>query len=78
MKHIFIVLVLPTKSVFKQFRKHSYTTYIDYHGDPIWSWGPWATARCAHALRRHCVGLFNTILYMKKVEFKKSKRCTTP
>jgi hypothetical protein len=43
--HIFIVLVLPTKSVLK---KMLYTTYIDLHGAR-------ATAQRAHVLRSHWV-----------------------
>ena len=52
-KYEFIVLVLPTKSVFKLL-KHA------VHNIHILAWahmlvGLQETAQCAHALRRHCL-----------------------
>ena len=49
-KHIYIVLVFPTKSVFKHQKNIQCKTYIDKHGVPILA-GPRATAQRAHALR---------------------------
>jgi hypothetical protein len=46
-KHIFLVLMLPTKSVFKDKNIMPYTTYIDWHGVHLLV-GPRATAHCAH------------------------------
>jgi hypothetical protein len=51
-KHVYIVLVFPTKSVFKPQKNIQYTTYIDKHGAPKLE-GPLTTAPRAHALRRH-------------------------
>jgi hypothetical protein len=45
-KHIFIVFVLPTKSILN-IKNMPYTTYIDWHGTPILA-GPRATSQRAH------------------------------
>jgi len=47
-KHICIVLIFPTKSVFKYKKKHA------VHNINKLAWGSNATVRCAHALRWQC------------------------
>ena len=48
-KHIFIVLVLPTKSVLNIKKKNA------VYNIPKLLWGPRATAQHVHALRQHCL-----------------------